>query len=146
MKAAKLKDPQLEYELQELYILSKHWTSDVCFAEDEIRFLKNVLHKYWDATLSNEQLSEVEAVKRALINLEFDIPCLKGEIKEFLKFIEPMIKRSETEIGINLLDKYTKLQAEIEALFAAVKIVKKSLFSFTEDLMKKECTLFIDQL
>jgi len=34
------KDPQLEEELQELYLESKHWLSDLHFEEDEIRFLK----------------------------------------------------------------------------------------------------------
>ena len=147
MKTTIALDPELEYELQELYILSNHWISDIQFAEDEIRFLKNILHKYLVPALKNDQLIEMENFNKTLARLNVDIPILKNKILDLLKLIGPyLIDETNTEISLGLIEKYTGLETEIKALFENVKRVKKLLFSFIEEIMKSECTVFIDHL
>ena len=139
-------DVALEDELQELYILSNHWISDINFIEDETRFLKNVVDKYLAPILKDDQLAKANDFNKNLLQLEANIPALKTEISDFLKFIKPMINESNQEIGINLLEKFTTLEAEMKTLFESVKQIKKSLFSFTEEIMKTEkCSIFLNQ-
>lgn len=147
MKTTVALDPELECELQELYILSKHWISDIQFAEDEIRFLKNVHHKYLVPELNNEQLIEIERFNKALAQLDGNIPDLKSKISTLLKFIEPILTdESNTEINLSLIEKFTSLETEIKTMFESVKLAKKSLFSFIEDVMKTECNVFVNQI
>ena len=49
-----LPDLELEFELQELYILSKHWIQDISFFEDEIRFFKTLFDKFPGPVLVDE--------------------------------------------------------------------------------------------
>jgi ferritin-like metal-binding protein YciE len=136
-----VQDPELEYELQELYILSNHWMSDIHFAEDEIRFLKNMLNNYLVPNLKNDFLKEIENFNNILEQQNANIFHLKNKIRNLLKFIGPLINESNKQISVDLIEKFTGLETEVKTLFESVKQVKKSLFSFTEDVMKTTCTV-----
>jgi hypothetical protein len=141
-----IQDVELEFELQELYILSKHWISDIHFIEDELRFLKHVVEKHLAPNLKNEQLFEVDDFNEAFVQTEGNIPALKTEVSNFLKFIAPLVKKPDTMIGLNLLEKFTTLDTEMKTLFESLKQVKKLLFSLTDDVMKTEkCTVFLNR-
>ena len=137
-----IQDGELEFELQELYILSKHWISDIHFIEDELRFLKHVVETRLVPNLKNEQLFEAEDFNKSFVQIEENIPALKTEISDFLKFVDPLINESNNTIGLNLLEKFTALDSEMKTLFESVIQVKKLLFSFTEDVMKAEKATF----
>jgi hypothetical protein len=140
-----IQDGELEFELQELYILSKHWISDIHFIEDELRFLKHVVEKHLAPNLKNEQLFEVDDFNKVFVQTEGNIPALKTEVSDFLNFIAPMVKQPDRMIGLNLLEKFTALDAEMKTLFESLKQVKKLLFSFTEGVMKTEkCAVFLN--
>ncbi|MDB5123582.1 MAG: hypothetical protein JWP94_1711 [Mucilaginibacter sp.] len=135
-------DPLLDEELQELYILSKHRSSDIRFAEDEVRFLKKTLHTY---TLSGENirlLSKKAEFNKRLAEQDSNIYYLKIELVELLKFISPFINESNKELGINLLEKFIKLETDTKSVVESVKHIKKSLFFFFEELMKAESDKF----
>ena len=135
-------DEQLEYELQELYILSKHWTSDLSFVEDEVKILKDILDKYL-SRMGNLQAKEAKNFEKILMQQDAVILDLKNKIQEFLKFVEPYINDAKKEIGLNFIEKFTLLGAEIKSVSEYVKVLKKLLFSFTEDVMRADKTMFL---
>jgi len=144
MKTTK-QDPQLETELQELYILSKHWTSDINFAEDEIRILKDVLKKHIIPN-DNLQLAEANDFYKMLVLQDTIVADTKRKVSEFLQFIKPFVTGAENEIGINLIEKFSVLNTDIQDLLDSVRQVKKSLYFFTETVMKTELTSFLNQI
>ncbi len=139
-------DPQLDEELQELFILSKHWDSDIRFAEDEIRFFKKTLNTYVIPLANGELLSKKEAFGKRLAEHDSTICYLKIELIELLKFISPFVSGSNNKIGIDLLEKFSRLEAEIESVVGSVKQIKKSLLLFFEELMKVESDKFPKRL
>jgi hypothetical protein len=135
-------DPALTIELQELYLLSKHWSSDIRFAEDEIRFLKKTLRTYTHPGENIKLLSKREAFNKRLAEQDSNICYLKVELTDLLKFIGPFVNESNKDIGINLLEKFIKLETEIKSEIESLKQIKKSLFSFFEEIMKAESDKF----
>lgn len=135
-------DPELEYELQELYILSKHWASDISFVEDEVRILKDILNKYL-IKMGNLQVKEAKNFEKILEQQDAAILDIKRKISKFLTFMEPLVSGTKEEIGVNLIEKFVKLQAEITSLSEYVKVLKKSLFSFTEAVMRADGAMFL---
>ena len=135
-------DTALDAELQELYILSNHWISDIHFIEDEIRFFKNLTHKHPDATLRDEQLRQIADFDSSLSQFGAGIPDLKIRIVNFLIFIDPLINDSNKEIGFNLIERFITLENEVKTLFDGVKQVKKLLLSFTEEVTKQGNAVF----
>ncbi|WP_295711459.1 hypothetical protein [Mucilaginibacter sp.] len=134
----KQSDTQLEYELQELYILSQHWLQDISFMEDEVRFFKNILLKYQEACPLKEMPATAADFITKIRGQEQHIDSLKIKIPEFLHFLKPFIDDSKKEMGIDFLERYNKLRTELRALFAAVKVTKTDLFNYTEAIMTKE--------
>lgn len=132
-----VKDPELDTELQELYILSNHWNSDLSFITDETRFLKKLIAQHPIADLKNEQLSEVY-FNNILNRHDATIPILQNKISVLLKFIAPIINKTNQRIGLNLIEECVSLQTEIKTLSESVKQFKKLLFSTIEPLMKQE--------
>ncbi len=144
MKTTK-QDPQLETELQELYILSKHWTSDIGFAEDEIKILKDLLDKHLNH-FEKLQLDEASDFYKMLVLQDVVVLETKKKISEFLQFIKPFVTGSENEIEINLIEKFAVLNTDIQHLLNGVKQIKKSIFFFIETVLKTELTSFLNQI
>jgi len=135
-------DTQLEYELQELYILSKHWASDISFVEDEVRILKDILNKFL-IKMGNLQVKEAKNFEKILGQQDAAILDIKSKISKFLTFMEPIVTGAKKEIGVNLIEKFTELQAQITSLSEYVKVLKKSLFSFTKEVMRADGAMFL---
>jgi len=140
------KDPQLDDELQELYLECKHWLSDLHFEEDEIRFLKKMINNHLAPGLNKQQLIRIENFNKPLSRYDANIPVLKNKINALLTLIGNLVNKTNQEIGIDLLEQFTALELEMKTLFEAVKQVKKLLFLFADDIMKTECDIFISQL
>jgi len=128
----------LDDELQELYLLSKHWTSDISFAADEVRFLKHMLEKYPVRSLSPEQIVAAKNIKQGLAQLDEEIQVLQTSVISLLKFIDPFIIDPNKIIGVDLIENFFSLEKEIKTLFATVKELKKSLFVLMEVELREE--------
>jgi len=132
-----LPDPELEFELQELYILSKHWIQDISFIEDEIRFFKSVFDKFPEPVLINEPNSIPLEFNRKITQQEANIESLKSRIQDYLKFLEPFIS-DDHKIDLDLIEKFNVLGTEIKKLFESIKQTKVELFTHAEFVMTLE--------
>ncbi len=133
-----ISDSELEFELQELYILSKHWMQDISFIEDEIRFFKTIFDKYWDPALINEPNSMHADFKQKITQQEGNIDNLKLRIREYLKFLEPFINDQEKMIDLSLIEKFNVLGGKIKSLFESTRQTKTELFKYAEGIIGSE--------
>jgi hypothetical protein len=131
-------DTQLEIELQELYILCQHWTQDLAFIEDELRFFKNVLQKYKAVGTQNDQPSQYLEFSSKIQELESHIIKLKKAVPQYLNLLKPYIKDLKKDMHLNLVLNYNELQTEIQNLFWTIKKLKSELFSYTESIIDVE--------
>lgn len=121
-------DNQLEGELQELYILAEHWSADLDFLEEELRFFKNVLRKFAD-------LKQDDNFEKKVIELEGHLASLRVKIPGFLNFLKPFIANPNQTMDLGFLEKYNSLANELRQLFSGVRAAKKELFAHAEALM-----------
>jgi hypothetical protein len=128
-------DTQLEFELQELYILCKHWMQDLAFVEDELRFFKNILQKYEAMGAKNDQPSECAQFSAKIQKLEGHLLTLKKSVPEYLNLLKPFINDLKKEIHLDIVLKYNALQTEIQNLFWISKKLKSELFAYTEAII-----------
>ena len=131
-------DTELETELQELYILAKHWLEDLSFMEEELQFFKNILQKYQHIGVLNTPLSKQAEFTKKIEKQEQHLNTLKTKIPVFLTFLEPFIGDLKTKMEVDFLTRYNALEAEIQELFTAVRATKKDLFTYTESVMTAE--------
>lgn len=131
-------DPELEFELQELYILSRHWMQDISFIEDEVRFFKIIFNKYLDPVLVNEHNSIPWNFSQKITLQERNIDNLKLRIPEYLKFLEPFINDQGKMIDLSLIEKFNGLAGEIKGLFESTKQTKNEIFKYAEEVIGSE--------
>lgn len=130
-----MNDIELESELQELYLVSKHWISDMEFLEDEIRFLKSLVSRYWRFILQSDDLIEVQELNIMLMLFEENIPGIKSRIREYLRFIELLVTNKNTVPGLNVKESFNPLRLEIMRLSGSIRSLKSSYFILTEKLI-----------
>jgi hypothetical protein len=128
-------DLELELELQELYILSRHWMQDVSYIEDEVRFFKTIFVKHFDPEIANELNSIAWGFNQKIVQLEENVNSLKFRIQDYLKFLAPFINNQDKVIYLNLIEKFNTLGAEIRNLFLLEKQTKTELFACAEMFM-----------
>lgn len=139
----KTTDTQLEYELQDLYISSKHWISDISFVGYEIRFFNNVIGKYFKPDNPESQGAQMHHCKMMLVQLQEEIITLKIKVTAYLNFLGPYIGDPEKKIDLNLIEKHSVLENEVKALFESLRLLKVDLFAFTENVIDEERNCFI---
>lgn len=126
---------ELEYELQDLYVSSKHWLSDVSFIADETRFFKQLIDKYFIPSAKNANAVEVRAFRKTISEKEVETVMLKNKIIAYLKFIASFVNDLKQAIGFDLIERHSQLENEIKDLFLSIKLFKKDLFSVAEKLI-----------
>ncbi|MBW4891011.1 hypothetical protein KXQ82_14895 [Mucilaginibacter sp. HMF5004] len=136
-------DTQLEYELQDLYIASKHWLSDIAFAEDEAKFFHTVIDKYIKPDIINGHDAKLHHCKMMLYQQQFEVIDLRNNVAAYLAFLTPLISDTSKKIGIELIETHSMLTDRIAALLDAVRLLKAELFALAEDVIDNERNLFI---
>ena len=129
-------EQQLDTELQELYLLSKHWISDIDFVEDEIRVFKTILNKYLWFGLDSSLMADAKTFKKTLTQHEVNTGALKNDVLEFLKYIEPVVSDQRKRLGVNMLEVFIDLESRMKKLPETIKREKKQLLLLTEDAMR----------
>ncbi len=131
-------DTALELELQELYLASKHWLSDIDFISDELRFFKDVIRKYFVQGQGVRIGTKLDGYAMMLDQLERESLKITARVTDYLKFMEPYVSDPAKKIGLSLIEKHTTLENDMSSLFDAAKLLKKSIFSLAEEVMWKK--------
>ena len=130
-----LLDLELEYELEELYILSKHWIQDISFVETELRFFKEIADKY--SAANHQDISTLQRFKQKMVCQEANLAALKDCVPEYLKSLGPYIKDLKKTIPLNLVEQFTALQLNVQEMFDDFKSLRKELFEVAEKIIKE---------
>src|SRR5665213_991744 len=106
-------DESLDEELQELFIQSSHWTSDLNFAEGEVRFLNKIVQTFFLPGIEKDDAFKMDAFSTRLAEQLTVINILKAGSAALLKTIGPFIGRKNPKIGLGFLEKLTTLENKI---------------------------------
>jgi hypothetical protein len=124
--------PELEFELLEPNVVSAHWSKDILFLEDEIRFFKNTLVLYGNLDMPAKRPLKRREFDIKIAELQVKIDAVKEEIPTFLGNLEPYIGNVNNGISISLVEEFSVLDEQIRALFSSVKETKGQLFIYIE--------------
>jgi len=124
--------PELEFEPPEPNIVSAHWSKDILFLEDEIRFFKNTLILYGNLDMPAKLPLKRREFDIKIAELQVKIDAIKEEIPVFLDHLAPYIGNAGNGIHISLVEKFSVLDEQIRTLFNSVKETKAQLFIYIE--------------
>jgi len=125
---------QLDCELQEMYMVSSHWKTDVDFVKDAIRFLKKTLNRY-KTGIEDVQLTQIIQFQKIIEHERVKIREAESKISEFLELMGPIVNHSKNEFGLDVLEKFNELETVIKSITNYILLVKRLVFLFLEKII-----------
>ncbi|WP_448697563.1 hypothetical protein ACFGVR_12745 [Mucilaginibacter sp. AW1-3] len=125
-----IEDNQLNTELQELYLVSKQWISDLTFFESEFNFLKKRFEETLNANDNMGELERIAAIQTKHKDFEF-------RIQNYLHRLEPFITEAKQPLNINLIETYAQIESELNQFASEIVAVKHAILQLTKEHHKK---------
>lgn len=121
-----------------LYILAEHWQADLKFSEDELRFLKELIGKYFISLIEVEHIDHTKQLVDGLLDLEKKRKRLEKDIGEHLHQLTKLVDSQFLQDTQGYKERHSKLDTEMFEFLKDFRRVKKELFHVTEQIMKSE--------
>lgn len=122
----------------EFYILTEHWQSDMEFYRDELRFLKNLLVKYFVWLTKEENVSDVHDMVTRLDNLDRKRDDISEKIQLHLHDIELLIENAFSHDEQKFRDDQSQLEEDIAQFVKDVRKAKNEVFKLAEYVIESE--------
>ncbi len=125
-----IEDNELNTELQELYLVSKRWLSDLDFLENELEFLRRRF-KTFDLATNWVDLQEIARIEKKHADL-------KVQIMNYARKLEPLITETKQPFDINLIETYAQIETELNRFSEEIQSVKNAALELTRERLKKD--------
>lgn len=132
-----IEDSQLNTELQELYLITKHWIDDLEFFEQDMNFLQRLFMKTFSGTKLHEG-DETSRIMEAIVVLETQRVEIKTKIVNYLHVLEPLINGTDASYQISLIETHSVLEREMNTMLQSFKAIKKAVFQYSSHDLKAE--------
>ena len=132
---------------QELYLLTKHWKSDLKFANYEINFFKGLVDKYFIWVKDKDQITQVQHLANILVHLTSELENIDMVITKHLNYIRLFINSNFSRDEEVFRAEHAMLEDKIVGFTNALRETKREIFNLTEEMLNNEKTnQLIDQL
>lgn len=129
---------ELNEELQELYLESKQWLSDLEFLDQEFLFLKKLLMAAVSPLVQHDEFERIPDILLSAGKTAKNQEALKHEIIMYLHILEKYIKDSEQTLDTSLIQKHSNLESDLDKLKLAFASVKGLIINLSKSGMKEK--------
>lgn len=131
-------EPTTNSELQRLYQLSKHQLSDLVFLDDEMKFIKSVIFKYFLPMMHDYNVNRIQLINSHLSQLNL----VKANVSKDLMVYQGQLNSNINGLAFQSTD-FLKLASErindeIKDLNKSFRNIKREIFTIYKDLTSKE--------
>ena len=120
-----IEDNELRTELQELYLVSKQWMSDLEFIDNEINFFKKIIAQAEASPLVSEDVKTLRRLRDTHSNL-------KKRITNYIHQLEPLITESSQAFRLYLIENHAELYTGINSMLVEIKMLKAHATTYTK--------------
>jgi len=125
-------DKELEYELEELYTISKNWASNLVFIEDEITGLKKELFHSMCPDLQDDTLEQAQELNLKMNRLSFDFAHMHQKLPSHLKMLEYLVTHPGGVLQIGLIESHAQLDIRNRRIFSLFMEIKEQMGLLTQ--------------
>ncbi|RAJ22589.1 hypothetical protein [Pedobacter cryoconitis] len=119
-----IEDRALNTELQELYLITKQWSSDLQFIHNESDILKKLYQKHIEYEVNKKHIIKFNSIEQQLSRLKFKVIHLQ-------KRLEPLTYGPIKEIKLSLIEEHQVLKHEMEEILMTFHAAKNELIGHT---------------
>jgi hypothetical protein len=129
---------QEEPYLQQIYIETGHWLNDMAFYDDEIRFLKSLLDKYFIFLLSDEHVNRIQLLSAQLSKIDMVKNLIRKDILKHRENLDATLTNNTPKREDFLSLEHTRLQEELADQTKGFKAIKNEIFQISELVIKSD--------
>ncbi|GAB3649470.1 hypothetical protein GCM10028791_15060 [Echinicola sediminis] len=115
------------------YALGEHWRSDLAFYKDELRFLKDLMGKYFYRFMEDIDMIYVRRVENRLMILERRREEVDAKIRRQMKEISKQVQSGNTSPNRNIIVHQEELETLIAVFAKDFRNLKKKIFKLVEE-------------
>ena len=123
---------------QDLYILTKHWKSDLLFFKDDLRFLDDLIDKYVIWISKEDDLESVRDIEKSIIKTAKECDFLLQGINKHLTHIEGLIEDAFKYDSHKFRTEHQHLENDITIFVKTFRVNKKEVFEVTKHLIESD--------
>ena len=132
-----IEDAELNTELQELYLKSKQWISELDFLESELEFLKKLYGRTFSILVLEDDFEKISEILIKAAKVELNQTELRESINKFMLQLEHLITLPNQRLNLILIQTDTQLEIRLHALLRAFQSVKGTVFELTKQGLKE---------
>ena len=132
-----IEDAELNTELQELYLKSKQWISELDFMESELEFLKKLYGRTFSILVLEDDFEKISEILIKAAKVELNQTELRESINKFMLQLEHLITLPNQRLNLILIQTDTQLEIRLHALLRAFQSVKGTVFELTKQGLKE---------
>lgn len=125
-----------EINWQQLYVVTEHWESDLLFFEDEIRFFRDLINRYFIQLI--DDLEKTRALAGKLADLETERIRLMKNVSKHKHNLSEHFSSPFILADPVCLDEHTMLEASLADFVKRFRARKRTLFEHLDDILKSE--------
>lgn len=122
----------------ELYVLTKHWISDLEFYRDDLQFLNYLIEKYFIWINNEDNLKLFEELKTNLLEVRDMAADLLEKMKEHFIRLGYMVEDSNRKDAGIIKTEHEHLEEEIAQFVKFFRARRKEVFTITKQVLDAE--------
>jgi hypothetical protein len=123
---------------QELYILAKHWKSDLEFYKEDLRFLKTLIEKYLIWITKKDNLELVSSLRKKEHELIVACTSLLDKVSGHLHKASELATASDTGKETEFRNVHLELETALASFVKTFRENRMEVFKVTEYIMDSE--------
>lgn len=126
----------LQNELKQMYARTEHWISDYAFFEDEVRFLVNLLDRFFVGIIVSDstKLEVLREAARKLLELDKERESIAKENQETLLYITRLLKNETAFDPTEFRETYADIENEHVGFLKRYRAIKKEIYDLSKQL------------
>ncbi len=127
-----------EADWQALYLLTEQWRNDLEFYRDDLRFLQDIIEKYFIWMIKRENLDEVREIEAALVEIGKNCDALLKRTSNHLRHLAELIDDPFKYDSYTFRKEHVMLEDELTHFIQQFRDNRKLTFKITEHVLESE--------
>ncbi|MCG9971669.1 hypothetical protein [Christiangramia crocea] len=128
----------LETNWEELYVLTRHWVSNLEFYKDDLKFFRHLIDKYFIWINEKEHQVKAESIRNGVIKLTRQSNDLIKETLKHLGHIKDIMEDPFTHDSQRFREEHQGLEDKISEFIKSCRTQRRELFSITEHIVEND--------
>ena len=123
---------QHEFSVEELYVLTTHWLSDITFFEQEISYFQSLITRYFLPSVEEKNILLITSIASHFNSLSIRKEQLKSNIIQHQSQLSSLLDKIhvDNEAQLNVL--HTNIEAKLFEFIKTLRQLKLEFFNATK--------------